>query len=395
MVLTYLAYISEQIQEEYASNGTSISEAEALSVWLGNFAKYISGLDVPKNPTADFIVLAFTEFIAQNPNSELSKSVSKKLAGNLSDSDRLIIRTLTLMSKWNSTSDEDMVKNALIACARGPAKGTPASLVIKDAASVRQRVYGPLSNMLGQYPELAASIDNGNGSLTDVAAGIIATLATRTDSDGNTVTMSLGDAADTELAETFGDILYKAAETVQELYGAANPDYYVDACRHIETVLDHITLVRHAISYLLLYSPEDSSGIESTLSNACTLACNINMVKPAHFCESYVAWMCARTAKLQDIEVKVPYKAKVVKRSAVAKKERVLSVIKVKGAKGKVKYKKQRGSTKLSVNAKNGKIIVKKDTKKGLYKIRVKVTACKKGKYKAAKKVVTVKVRVK
>ena len=179
------------------------------------------------------------------------------------------------------------------------------------------------------------------------------------------------------------------------MYGANSPDYYADVCRHINILLDNITKVRHIISYLLLYSPDDSSSIESALSNACTFASNINMLVPAHNCETYVAWMCARTAKLQDIEVKVPYKAKVVKRSTVAKKERVLSVIKVKGAKGKVKYKKQRGSTKLSVNAKNGKIIVKKDTKKGLYKIRVKVTACKKGKYKAAKKVVTVKVRVK
>ena len=60
-----------------------------------------------------------------------------------------------------------------------------------------------------------------------------------------------------------------------------------------------------------------------------------------------------------------------------------------------MKYKKLSGSAKLKVNAKTGKITVKKNTKKGTYKAKVKVTSAASTNYKAASKNVTVKIVVK
>lgn len=69
----------------------------------------------------------------------------------------------------------------------------------------------------------------------------------------------------------------------------------------------------------------------------------------------------------------------------------------VRKAKGKVTYSrvKKKSSKKLSVNKANGAITVKKGTKPGLYRIKVRVKAAGEGVYKSMVKTVTVKVRVK
>ena len=94
-----------------------------------------------------------------------------------------------------------------------------------------------------------------------------------------------------------------------------------------------------------------------------------------------------------------PLKVKNVKRTVKAKKVKKKAVkvkgLTVKKAQGKVTYKRVSGSKKLSVDKKTGKVKVKKGTKKGTYKIKIKVTAAGKGAYKkgAKKGVVTVKVK--
>ncbi|MBE5959036.1 MAG: hypothetical protein E7254_09290 [Lachnospiraceae bacterium] len=90
---------------------------------------------------------------------------------------------------------------------------------------------------------------------------------------------------------------------------------------------------------------------------------------------------------------KVKAKFKIVKK----KKQVISNAIKVSNAFGKVTYKKvSKGSSpRLSVNKKTGKITVKKKTKKGNYKIVVKVYAAGNNEYLPATKTVTVKVKVK
>ena len=82
-------------------------------------------------------------------------------------------------------------------------------------------------------------------------------------------------------------------------------------------------------------------------------------------------------------------KAKKLKRKAV--KVRALSVSR---AVGKVSFKKAGGSKRLSVDKRSGKVKVKKGTKKGLYKIKVRVSAAGDASHEPASRVVTVKVRV-
>ena len=97
--------------------------------------------------------------------------------------------------------------------------------------------------------------------------------------------------------------------------------------------------------------------------------------------------------------MKVKAVKKKVKAKALKKKAKTIKPIVVKKAKGKVSYKVVGGSKKakkvLKLNKKTGKIKVKKGTKKGTYKIKVKVTASGKGNYKKMSQKVTVKVIVK
>lgn len=91
--------------------------------------------------------------------------------------------------------------------------------------------------------------------------------------------------------------------------------------------------------------------------------------------------------------------AKSVKAKAAKKKAQVVSggVKVTKKGIGAVTYAKvAKGSAKqLTVNKKNGKITVKKGTKKGTYKVKVKVTAKGNKNYQSANKTVTVTVKVK
>ena len=97
----------------------------------------------------------------------------------------------------------------------------------------------------------------------------------------------------------------------------------------------------------------------------------------------------ANTAKIAAKKtVKVKYKK-------LKKKAQVVKAITVKKAKGKVTYKKLKGSSKKLSVTKTGKIKVKKGTKKGTYKIKVKVTAKGNSSYAAKSKTVTIKVKVK
>lgn len=444
LVLTYLAYASERIRAEYAEEGVELSEAEAMGVFLGEFCSYISGLEVPEEPTADFIVLAYAEFVAQNPDSAVVHSILGPISGSLDrmpDVVKTALLSFTPYGRWKKASNEEILRNILIACARGPVKGTTAALAFKDAAAVRNQLYDQMSNVLADYPELDAAIDHGQGSLTDLSAVLLKMLledktgsadandgeAGGTEQEGEpggvgqegqqgegggedpgeeTVEVSLADAADSSLKEALTPILYNAAAKGDELYKAKNPEYYEDVTAHIENLLDHITLARRALTYLLFYSPEKENIVEASLANACTFAGNMSMYMPAHRNQGYIAWTCARVAKSsedpyaaveylpQEMKVKVTKKTWTFKSSALKKKKKTFTAMKVTGQEGSVTYKKKSGSSKLTVNASTGKVTVKKGAKKGTYQIKVQVCAGKTEEYRAASKTVTIKVRV-
>jgi endo-1,4-beta-xylanase len=92
------------------------------------------------------------------------------------------------------------------------------------------------------------------------------------------------------------------------------------------------------------------------------------------------------TVETKDVKVKAKKKTK--------KNKVVAPIVKVSGNKGKLSYKKVSGNSKFTVSAKTGKVTVKKGTKKGNYKVKIKVAAGATKVYKATSMTVTVKIKV-
>ena len=87
--------------------------------------------------------------------------------------------------------------------------------------------------------------------------------------------------------------------------------------------------------------------------------------------------------------------SKTLKAATVKKKAQVITPGVSANSKGKLSYKKTSGSKNITVNAKNGKLTVKKGTKKGTYKVKVKISAAAAGNYNAGSKTVTFSIKVK
>ncbi|MCR5544393.1 MAG: Ig-like domain-containing protein [Eubacterium sp.] len=95
------------------------------------------------------------------------------------------------------------------------------------------------------------------------------------------------------------------------------------------------------------------------------------------------------TVKAKTVNVK---KAKVKKKNVSVKASKAFNI---KNAVGKLTYKKVKGNKKITVNAKTGKITIKKGLKKGVYTVKIKVTAAGNDKYNSISKTISVKIKVK
>ena len=87
--------------------------------------------------------------------------------------------------------------------------------------------------------------------------------------------------------------------------------------------------------------------------------------------------------------------SKTLKAATVKKKAQTITADVSVNSKGKLSYRKTSGSKNITVNAKTGKLTVKKRTKKGTYKVKVKISAAAAGNYNAGSKTVTFTIKVK
>mgnify|MGYP002623263343 CR=1 FL=1 len=109
--------------------------------------------------------------------------------------------------------------------------------------------------------------------------------------------------------------------------------------------------------------------------------------------KAYTTNATVSSKKANTLTVKATKKT--VKYATVKKKAVTVTPLKVTKAKGTITYAKVSGSARLTVNKKTGKVTVRKGTKKGTYKAKVRVTAAGNSSYKKGTKTVTVTVVVK
>ena len=99
--------------------------------------------------------------------------------------------------------------------------------------------------------------------------------------------------------------------------------------------------------------------------------------------------------KAKKGKIKIKYK-KLKRKTIMIKRGKYLTV---RNAKGKVRYKLLKADKKkfrkfFKVNKKTGKLTVKKHLRKGVYKLKVKVTASGNSSYNKAAKKVTINIRI-
>ena len=96
--------------------------------------------------------------------------------------------------------------------------------------------------------------------------------------------------------------------------------------------------------------------------------------------------------------IKVSGASRTVRYARLKKKAVTVKAIKVKKAAGKAAYRKvsvNKRAARFTVDKKSGKITIKKGTRTGTYRIKVRVTAAGNDKYKAGSRTVTVKIKIK
>lgn len=112
----------------------------------------------------------------------------------------------------------------------------------------------------------------------------------------------------------------------------------------------------------------------------------------SYYTGEYPGWYRFEPSKMNPMIV--TYRNRTISAKKLKKGSKLVKAITVKKAKNKVRFTKKSGSRCLSVNRKNGRIKVKKGTKKGLYNIRIKVSASRSREYMDAEKSVYIKIRV-
>ncbi|MBQ4361850.1 MAG: hypothetical protein II787_02905, partial [Lachnospiraceae bacterium] len=151
----------------------------------------------------------------------------------------------------------------------------------------------------------------------------------------------------------------------------------------VTLVLDGKTLVEDQDYYVYYWNNEEAGQAEITIRGTGGYT---------GYVERYF------TIKKAKQPMRITARKPAVKAAALAKKAQKIKKTKafrITKAKGKVTFKKRSGSSKRLTISKAGVITVKKGTKKGTYKIRVRATARGNSNYRKGYKNVTVKVRVK
>ncbi len=108
---------------------------------------------------------------------------------------------------------------------------------------------------------------------------------------------------------------------------------------------------------------------------------------------NYFIQVAKAEKKTNPVSVKIS--SKTVKYKKLKKKAVTVQALTVKKAEGTVSYKKLSGSKKITVNKKTGKITIKKGTKKGTYKVKIRIKAAGNDGYKSKTISKTVKIKVK
>ena len=303
LIYTYLAYISDELQNEGKAN----NETKAVALTVEDLLTYFTGTEI-ENDTfkIDDFVKIVLKYIADNEDKPISDAVVSGIIEIVpEDYKGLLSMILNAFSTKADPTNEEALKAFIKACYYGPDPNSMAYSSYETPEEVRQLLYMTMAIAIGpDMPGLQDLISdengklNGHGKFEDFVDLMLTKTKQIKDEDGNVIDnySTLSDLADNELINLLDKLLIESINKSEELYGKEYKDAFQ---KHFNNMKINITKVRKIISNLFFYTENEYDVVES-LENALTLVKNAMLIAMPHFDEIYLA--LSRTSNRYDIE---------------------------------------------------------------------------------------------
>lgn len=292
LIYTYLAYVSDELQNEGRAN----SEAEAVAIAVEDLLTYFTGTEIDKEIfTIDDFVKIVIKYVADNEDKPVSDAVVSGIIELVPDGYKdllpLILKDFTIST---NPSTEEALKAFIRACYYGPNPESPASSTYETPEDVREILYMTMAFAIGSdISGLEDLIKNensrldGHGKFEDFVDLMLKKSKQEKDETGKVVKTysNMAELADKELTNLLDNLLLDAIDKSEELYGL---EYKNDLQKQFNDMKQNISKVREIICALFFYT-EGGYNIVESLENTITLISNASLIAMPHFDEIYLA----------------------------------------------------------------------------------------------------------
>lgn len=300
-VYGYFAYGSKKLQAE----GRASSAAQATKIIIEEMSEYIGGSTLNlSSSTVDDLLLSASDTLASNEDSVYGRIILEFLAAEIPENN--MESFLELAGKFHAGMDyanppevKTLIMDLFDAFANGAEAGTEAAQdeFLNTPSGARKALYDLMVRSLqDEIPDIAGMIGVdedteeviGSSSASDLIDKLIPAIAKL-----QVGVLFGGDAwlerkADESLSSAIENMLKAPMNSAGNFYGN---EYYQALQKHLKNMQEYITEERELAFAFLFDTPNEPFSVESSMNTAITLFWNISFLAPAHFGETYLAWM--------------------------------------------------------------------------------------------------------
>ena len=302
LIYSYLAYVSDELQ----SKGKANSEKEAVTIAIEDLLTYFTGTEIDRETfKIDDFVKIVMKYIADNEDKPISDMVVSGIIDFVPDDYKMFLSMFNVFSTKENPTTEEGLKAFIKACYYGTETDSPAYSAYTTPEEVRQLLYMTMAMAIGQdMPDLQELISDDQGKLVgcgkfeDFVDSMLTKTKQEKDETGKVVKTysNMAELADKELSTLLDNLLDKAINKSEELYGK---EYKEDFQKQVNNMKQNITKAREILSALFFYT-EGGYNIGKSLENALTFEENAMLIAMPHFDEIYLA--LSRTSNRYDDE---------------------------------------------------------------------------------------------
>lgn len=308
VILSYLAYASERLQDE----GKAANDSEAAAKVIAGLLGFATGKDVdPDSYTVDNALEDIAKLLADNPDSKLYNTAvteaKKALDGidvsGTKASDALKVLFVSFDPKYDVDNEEALpfeevlgeLLKAMVYGADPQSKAHELNPEMDDPMNVRKNFYTVINLALSMagldipIDDIIGENKDGNVSLNKLVSAILPLLLTEKDEEGNVTKTydTVAEAADALLPGAIDSLLADALELGDEVYTKA---FMADVRRHVADLKRHVTEARRLLMNFFFYVKDEPYSVESDIRRAATFVGNTMIIRLAHYNEVYISW---------------------------------------------------------------------------------------------------------